>query len=260
MLSDWGYSLQDFGSFPDEEQETFTMSTDLIVSEESYGVLMPGSVKHQMIAANMAGEQVNIGDLDRIRVPTGGATSWLVNTIEGEKAEKELTGIIVHVARRRAYWADPNPTGEQPDCSSNDCITGYGNPGGECGNCPFNEFGTARKQGGERGRGKACKESTLLFLLRPHLTLPEVVVVSPGSLKAVKQYRLKLPVPYFAALTKLKLVRKTSKDGHAYAEICPEYGGALSGEITERVRAYAATLEKLFASAKVEREDVDGDG
>src|SRR5688500_11912452 len=109
------------------------MSTAIaVIDPKGFSVLEPNSEAAELIRANTAGEEVGVGDLDRIRVPTGGGTLWTVPTIEGEKSERELVGIIVHVARRRAYWSDPSPTGNPPDCSSRDCITGVGDPGGEC--------------------------------------------------------------------------------------------------------------------------------
>lgn len=234
------------------------MATDLTVIEQSYPVLVPGSDAAQLIAANVAGEAIGVGDLDRIRVPAGGGTMWTVPSIEGDKNEKALEGIVVHVARRRAYWSNPNPTGDPPDCSSRDCLTGVGDPGGPCDACPFNEWASARKSSGEAGRGKACKESTLLFLLRPGNNMPEVVVVPPGSLRPVKTYRLKLPVPYFACLTRLELTKMQNKDGIAYAQIKPSYLGPLDPHAVARVRAYAKTLQGVFETVTIERDEVDG--
>lgn len=235
------------------------MTTQLaVIDNEKYAVLQPGSEAAELVRANAAGEEIGVGDLDRIRVPAGGATNWSVPTIEGEKSEKFLEGIILHVGRRRAYWANPNPTGDPPDCRSNDCISGIGEPGGDCASCPLNEFGSARRADGTTGRGKGCKETALLFMLRPGNHLPEVVVVPPGSLKTVKQYRLKLPVPYFGALTRLKLTKAQNKDGIGYAQIVPEFAGALSAEQTRQVKEYADTLRGVFEATTVDRDEMDG--
>lgn len=233
------------------------MTTALIEITQNYPILSPDSPQAALIAENLAGDSVSIGDLDRIKVPAGGGTTWTVPSIEGEKQQKALEGIIVHVARRRAYWESSNPTGEQPDCSSSDCVTGHGDPGGACAACPLNEFGTAQKQGGGQGRGKACKESALLFLLRPGENMPQVVVVPAGSLKAVRQYRLKLKVPYFAAVTRLELSKTANKDGIAYAQISPTFVGELPPEAAAGVKRYADALGSVFATAQVDRQDVE---
>lgn len=226
---------------------------------EQYPILQPGSQQAQLIKANLAGDDISIGDLDRIKVPSGGGTTWTVNTIEGEKQIKTLEGIILHVARRRAYWENSNPTGEQPDCSSVDCITGHGDPGGPCASCPMNEFGTAQKQGGGTGRGKACKETALLFLLRPGANLPEAVVVPPGSLKPVRQYRVKLTVPYFSAITRLELEKASNKDGIAFAKIKPSFIGQLPPQAADEIRSFSEALAGVFNAASVDREDVEGE-
>lgn len=233
------------------------MSGTLIDLHKEYPVLSPSSQQAQMIRANLAGDEIGIGDLDRIKVPTGGATTWTVNTIEGEKQTKALEGIILHVARRRAYWENSNPTGDQPDCSSVDCITGVGDPGGPCVSCPMNQFGTAVKQGGGLGRGKACKESAVLFFLRPGANLPDAVVVPPGSLKPVRQYRVKLTVPYFSAITRLELEKSSNKDGIAFAKIKPSFIGQLPPEAANDIRAFSEALAGVFSSANVDRHDVE---
>lgn len=238
------------------------MSTGLITADafnKQWPVLSPQSEAAQLIRDNLSGEDVGVGDLDRIKVPAGGATSWTVPTIEGDKNEKSLEGIIIHVARRRAYWDSPNPSGDPPTCASTDCITGVGDPGGDCASCPFNQFGSAVKQGGVAGRGKACKESTLLFLLRSGQNLPVVVVTPPGSLKSIKQYRLKLPVPYFGCLTRLSLKKSKNKDGIDYAEIVPEYVGPLDPTQVDFVRRYAQALTGVFKTATEDHTDMEGD-
>lgn len=236
------------------------MSTAVAKIETTkYEVLQPGSTAAELVAANTAGEEIGIGDLDRIRVPAGGATTWSVPSIEGEKSEKVLEGIIVHVARRRAFWSDPNPTGDPPDCKSSDCVEGIGEPGGLCATCPFNEFGSARKQDGSAGRGKGCKETRLLFLLREGNHLPEAVIVPPGSLKAVKGYLLKLKVPYWGAVTRLKLAKTKNKDSIDFAQIAPEFVGALDGEQVAQVKRYADSLKDVFEAVSVEQEEIEGD-
>lgn len=242
------------------------MGTQLIEMKsfvESYPVLAPGNEVAALLRQNLAGEELSIADLDRVKVPSGSSPpSWSVKTLNGEQPVKTLEGVLLHVARRRAYWRSNNPTGDQPDCSSNDCVTGVGDPGGKCLDCPLNQFGTAVKQGGAPGRGKACKESVLLFLLPPGSLLPLIVVTPPGSLKAVKNYRLKLAesgVPYFAAITRLELAKANSKDGLAYYQIAPSFAGQLPPEAAAQVQAYAATLGNNFETVAVAREEVEGD-
>lgn len=241
------------------------MGTQLVEMKSfsaQYPVLAPGNQAAELLRQNLAGESVGMADLERVKVPAGGGVAWTVKTLEGDKTVKSLEGVLLHVVRRRAYWKSANPSGDQPDCSSNDCVTGIGEPGGACISCPLNQFGTAAKQGGGVGRGKACKESVLLFLLQPGALLPTIVVTPAGSLKAVKQYRLKLAeggVPYHAAVTRLELAKTTNKDGIAYSQIAPSFAGQLPPEAAAQVQAYAATLGNNFDTVSVSREEVEGD-
>lgn len=227
----------------------------VVLKPEQYPALLPEVA--ETIRQNLAGEEVSAADLTRIKVPSGGATSWSVPTPEGEESAKALEGVLIHVARRRAYWADPTPTGNPPDCTSADCQTGHGLPGGPCADCPLNAFGSAARADGKLGRGKACKESRLLFLLREGQSLPEVVVTPPGSLRITKQYLLKLGAPYWAVLTRLELERTQNKDGIAFAQIKPSKAGTLAPEIAGQIRHYAEQLQTVFQSVTVEAEDVE---
>lgn len=233
------------------------MATDLAIIEKDYPVLVPGSKAAQLIAANTIGESIDVTDLDRIRVPAGGGLAWTVPTASGEDSVKNLEGVIVHVARRRAYWADPEPKGTVPDCYSKDGVTGIGTPGGNCDSCPMNAFGTAVRPGGAAGRGKACKEMRLLFLLRPGENLPAVVVVPPGSLKGVKSYLLKLKAPFWRLITRLTLTKAQSKDGIAYAQIKPEMVSDLGVEAAGPIKRFADQMRSLFEGVKVDRELYD---
>jgi hypothetical protein len=112
---------------------------------------------------------------------------------------------------------------------------------------------------GRPGAGKACKESRLVFLLLPGRALPIVVVVSPASLKPMRKYLFGLEgTPYWAVVTRLGLVGKTSQTNDAYAEIRPTRAGDLAPDAAAKVRAYAQGLQSLFSAVRVEREEVEG--
>ena len=230
---------------------TKTKTTELVtVTEENYPILAGGANVAETIRNNMAGEEVTEADLLRIKVPTGGATIWQV----GDEACKELTGVLVHITRRRAYWPDRNQTGVPPTCASVDCMTGIGEPGGLCRECPNNQFGSAIKQDGTQGRGKACKEKKLLFLLREGRLLPDVVVVPGASLKAMRQWQLQLGLPYCAIVTRLTLAKAKSADGDEYAEVVPAKIADLADDIAEKLTAYAGELQSVFAAVGIDED------
>lgn len=199
-------------------------------------------------------------DLDRVRVPAGGVTTWTIPTLEGEQETKELTGVIVYWREPRAYWAasfDETGGGTPPDCYSPDGVHGYGNPGGLCARCPFAQFGSA-----ERGRGQACKQMRLLFMLRPGAMLPLVVVAPPTSIKPLKQYFLRLAAngkPYWSVVTKLLLEKTKNQDGIAYSRIVPQLAAVLDAEAAEKMRQYAEAIRPALEAVQITQEDVGGE-
>lgn len=238
------------------------MSTGLVTSEafaKQWPVLAPQSEAAQLIRANMAGDNISVADLDRIKVPTGGGTMWTVPTIEGDKSEKFLEGIIIHQAGRRAYWESLQPSGSPPDCASTDLITGVGDPGGDCAACPLNQWGSAVRPDGTKARGKRCKESRLIFLLRAGQNLPQIVVAPPGSLSAFKKWRLKLQVPFYACVVRMSLKKVQNKDGIAYAEIATDFVGPLEPTQADYVKRYAEALTGVFHAAAEDHSDMEED-
>lgn len=203
----------------------------------------------EALRENLGGERLSEFDLDQVKVPSGGGTVWEIPGIAGSDAAKDITGVIVHMGRRRAYWSNPEPSGEQPDCSSLDGVTGRGDPGGACESCPMNEWGSSTKDG---SRGKACTERLLLFIVRKDDPLPLVLSCPPSSLGAMKKYRTRLRVPYWKAITSLTLVRKQNDGGQPYSEIVPTLAGVLDDDAAAKVKQYADQMAAVFSRAKVE--------
>lgn len=206
-----------------------------------YAVLADTQRVLEVIRANLSGDTISEFDLDQIRIPSGGSTTWTVPSLTGPAPEDILEGIIVLTQRRRTYWETADPSGEPPDCFSKDMLTGVGRPGGQCAVCPLNEWGSAAK-----GEGKACKESRLLFFVRATDIMPCVVIVPPSSLKPIKNYLLKLPVPYSSAVTRLRLVQERSRSNIAYAEIVPEFVGTLDERAAHGMADYGEALRSVF--------------
>ena len=226
---------------------------------DQYPAIANGKKALAVIQDNLAGEEVTPHDLTKIKVPAGGATTWLVNGLSGdEEAHKTLEGVIVHITRQRAYW-DPDASlgSGVPLCnSSGSCLVGSGKPGGDCKACSLNQFGTSVNDKGEAGRGKACKETKLVFLLRKGRTLPDVVVASPASLKNLRQYQLQLGVPYWAVLTRLELEKQTSAGGEPYARIKPFKTADLAPDTATSIMVYAQALQNVFNAVEVTQDDV----
>ena len=116
-----------------------------------------------IIRANLKSQPLSLDLFDIVKSPSGGSTVFSVPGLSGEEPAKELMGIVLDYTTPRAYWDTPDPVeGTPPVCLSQNSI--ISEDGKACAHCPFNTFGS--KDG--ESNAKACKESVLLFLLRPN--------------------------------------------------------------------------------------------
>ena len=107
--------------------------------------------------------------------------------LSGRKRKRNSRGIILDYTTPRAYWATSDPVeGMPPTCLSKDSLVSQ--DGKACAHCPFNDFGS--KEGDSPA--KACKESVLLFLLRPAVCFPLLVRVPVTSKKIFLKYTTRL--------------------------------------------------------------------
>jgi len=205
------------------------------------------------LSTNIGAGGLSEFDLPRIKMPAGGGLQWIVPTLEGEAMEPAIEGVIVLARDTRAYYAQPiseSGGGQPPDCWSADGTTGIGKPGGACMACPLARYGSA-----PGSRGQACKQIKQLFVLRGSLLLPEVVTLPPTSLKAAKQYLLKLTsqgVPYYAVVTRIGLERTKNAQGIAYSRAVLTFVRRLAPEEVERAREYHEMLKPLVQRMAVE--------
>lgn len=241
-------------------------ATALVPFQERFKLALSGAGANlgQLMRQNLDGESLRAGDiLDRIKIPSGGSTFWSVPSLDGEKAEKALEGIILSTKRRRAYWRSTDPSNNPPDCSSADCLHGVGKPGGDCMACQLNAFGSATKKDGSAGAGKACKEVRQIFLLLPGRKLPVVIGASPGSLRVMRDYlgkelTMQREMPCYGCITRLELSKEKSADGIEYSRIKPSFVEQLGEEEMKAVAAYAASLASVFEATEIHGEDAEG--
>ena len=221
------------------------------IDEANYPALTNGASQMQVIRDNMGGEDITPSDLTTIKVPSGGAVTWEIPSVDGDpEATGQLEGILVHVTSRRAYWADSDADGP-PDCNSPDCRVGVGNPGGDCSKCPQAQFGSSVNDDGTPGKGQACSKRKLLFLLREGQLLPDVVSCPPTSLKVLHRWQLQLGVPYYSFVTRLGLVKHEEGPKRKWSTVVPAKGEALSPEAVAQILDYSQTLQALFADVSV---------
>lgn len=226
---------------------------------------MSGSDAAELVRDALGGEKLSAGDLDRVKVPAGGAVSWEVPTLDGEISMKVLEGVVVHRANRRAYWPysmedRPDDDDGRPVCQSFDGEVGLGDPGGNCAECPFNEFGSDIKG----GPGKACKETRQLFLLTKDDLLPIAVTIPPASLANVKAYFLRLLRAQLSpsdVVTRLTIAKEKNSRGTAYGRVELTAGERLDADAKVRMRQYATMIAPAVQAAterEVDRSDIDG--
>ncbi len=169
--------------------------------------------------------------LQRIKVPTGGMTAFMVEELEGEQVYQSLDVIIVAVkGRQKAWWAkslDEGGGGEPPSCTSKDGIHGFGNntlsedepmTGRLCAECPWGKFGSARNG----GAGKDCADFSLMFFFRQGSRIPSVLQVPATSLKPLQNYILRLidgGKRFESIVTTLGLEQAKSKGGITYSKL-----------------------------------------
>jgi hypothetical protein len=182
-------------------------------------------------------------DLDRVSVPSGGGTAWEVPTLSGPKNMDAIEGVMVWYRDARAYWEqsyDLSGGGSPPDCSSTDLVVGTGKPGGDCNKCPLAQFGSA-----EKGKGQACKQMRQIYMLREDSVLPTVITAPPTSLRAMRNFNMKLSgslVPYYGVTVQLKLEKDKNENGIEYAKIQPKAISRLNEEQFEQVKGIRQAL------------------
>lgn len=216
----------------------------------SSGYLALTSNALDLIKENLKQQPLSFQLFDLVKSPSGGSTVFSVPGLSGEEAEKELTGIILDYMTPRAYWATSDPVeGMPPTCLSKDSLISA--DGKVCAHCPCNDFGS--KDG--ESNAKACKESVLLFLLRPGSVFPLLVRVPVTSKKLFLKYTTRLVsrlTPLSSVVTKITLEKATSREGKPYALFHFDAVEVLGSEEAEKVREFGRQFMDIVHAADVE--------
>jgi len=223
-----------------------------IVEAKDYS-LMEMNAEHltEVLSQNIGDGGLSRFDLDTVKVPSGGATTWEIPTLEGEDKSEEITGILVFWKDVRAYWeAEYDGSSNPPDCYSDDMKIGVGEPGGKCSECPFAEFGSA-----DKGEGQACKQIRILFMIRKDDILPLTIPAPPTSVGPIKKYFMRLAskgIPYYSIITKLSLEKATNANGIKYSKIKPDFVEKLNKKTTQRIKEYQESIEPMLTEVQIE--------
>jgi len=209
-----------------------------------------------IITSNVGNEGLTMSDLDRIKVPSGAAPIWMVETLKGDEMLEQIEGVIVAHRQARVYWQESYEDaggGNPPDCASQNGEFGIGEPGGDCEKCPLNKWGSSEKS----ERGKACKEIRMVFMLRPTSLIPILFTFPPTSIVPIRKYFLQLAgegLPAYGVTTILRLGGAQNKDGIKYSKVKPTLGRVLNDSELERVQAYVAAIGPAINASRVEIE------
>lgn len=200
-----------------------------------------------IVRENLKNQPMSLDLFDIVKSPSGGSTVFSVPGLSGDEAEKELTGIILDYTTPRAYWDTPDPVeGTPPVCLSQNSIISH--DGKACAHCPYNDFGS---KDGETN-AKACKESVLIFLLRPNNILPLLVRVPVTSKTRFLKYTARLVGslrPISGVVTKITLEKATSKAGKPYATFNFETVRVLDPEEAAQAKEYAKQFMDVVNAA-----------
>lgn len=157
-----------------QESGDVAAETALATTDSDYLALNSNAL--DIIRENLKNQPLSFDFFDVVKSPSGGSTVFSVPGLAGDEAAKELTGIILDYTTPRAYWDTPDPVEGTPStCLSQNSIISQ--DGKACARCPYNDFGS--KDG--ESNAKACKESVLIFLLRPNNIIPLLVRVPVTS-------------------------------------------------------------------------------
>ncbi|MCC3399702.1 hypothetical protein [Eubacterium callanderi] len=200
------------------------------------------------IAEELGGD---IPQYPRIKIPAGGGIAFEIpgEDPENPEIEKEIIGVVVWHHKSNAYWAVSSDDNTPPDCLSHDGVQGIGSPGGSCKECPLNAFGS-----GEGGKGKACKNMELLYILQPENLLPVVVSLPPTSLNNWRTYKTLLisrGKKVNAVVTKITLSKKNT-GGNDYSVANFKIAGNLNPETVGAATIYRQSIKDMLAQQAAE--------
>ncbi|KKM07744.1 hypothetical protein LCGC14_1730920 [marine sediment metagenome] len=227
------------------------------IGGQEFAIMMAGAeALPEILRENVGAEGLGSFDLDRVKIPSGGMQAWTIPGIEKDEIVESFTGVIIYHKLGRVYWAQGLEEGggnSPPDCISDDCVTGIGEPGGKCSVCPFAQFGS-------NGKGQACKQIKMLFVMRENALLPLCVSLPPTSLRGAKQYMLRLAsnaLPYYSVLTRFGLEKVNNASGIEYSKAVLSVAEKLTAEQAEQFKKISLQLRPHFDAVKVEEVSVD---
>ena len=214
-------------------------------------VVLPSSNDVGELLAELAdiGEDLELG---RVKLAASGMPIFEIIEMGADESDtaKSIDAVILFYQKQNVRWPeDASVGGQLPICRSNDGIRGYDQDGMtfDCATCPMNQFGSAP------GGGKGCKNTVVLYLLRPADgerqadLLPLKLQLPATSIQAWNRYRTALAmrgVKMSAAVTQLSVKKVSNKAGVAYGEAVFKLQGKLPVELANDMTAYAEAFKQ----------------
>ena len=230
-------------------EEVMEAAPDTTMAPIHSGYLALTNNALEIIRANLKSQPLTLDLFDVVKSPSGGSTVFSVPGLAGEEPAKELTGIVLDYTTPRAYWDTPDPVeGTPPVCLSQNSIISH--DGKACAHCPYNDFGS--KDG--ESNAKACKESVLLFLLRPDSIVPLLVRVPVTSKSRFLKYSTRLLstlTPINSVVTRITLEKATSKAGKPYALFNFQAISVLSPEEAAQAKTFGQQFMEIVNAAQL---------
>lgn len=208
-------------------------------------------------------------EFPRVKFPSGGNLAFEVPG-DGEEQEykKELVGVVVAHQSVNAYWAqkfegENNP----PDCSSMDGKVGFAPEGAnvpwagsnrDCATCPFNQWGSATDQQGNKTNGKACKNMKRIYLMQEGEYLPIMITVPPTSVKQWNTYMVNMVSKgkrFYGVVTKIRLQKAKNSGGIEYSQGVFSRAKDLTKEETLAMKKYADSLKPVIQNVVIDATD-----
>ena len=229
------------------------MGNNEIMNTNNYTALKDFNLA-EALTSELGGMDISF---DRVSIPAAGGQAFEVpGELPGETdMVKDFSGVILFHHPMFTYYRERFSGGNNaPDCGSYDGITGVGNPGGVCANCPLNQFGS-----GENG-GKACKNKRRIYVLREGELIPILLVLPTGSMKEFSVYIKRLLAKgkkSNSVVTKFSLKKVTNASGIAYSQAQFAVDRVLTAEEMPFVQAMSDQV-KSFAT-RVAYDDTPGE-
>ena len=233
-----------------EQQSTMMGQNGMVPNQDiraMYPFQLPAAMESDFSAEDMAADMDGMTmTFQRVKIPSGGMLQFEMPTDDPDNPDytRVLTGVILHNHTSCAFWAEGNDDEENnpPVCSSLDGKTGIGLPGGACSACEMNRFGSAAK-----GRGKACKNMRVIYLLRSGDYMPLQINLPPTSIRGFNDFISSAFVmrrrASFGSMVQIGLKKGSNgKDEYSIATFKRLYD--FCGEELAQIRAYAMNFKE----------------